>query len=804
MRLMWLVLGVLGVLGPWAGTALGECDAFSTFTVRALDPACGGEAGCPVVVDPESLLIVDDGDALDLLTREVGGVAADGVTPLLIEVRSSCAFRVILGYEPSVAYVGSAGAGSAPSGELRVLGGGVVDAIAGASGFAQSGVLPAGVASGIEAAGGVIESEERGGEHVARAVYLAPDWLPRDLVEAGGALEQRIWPFVEIDSDGAGPGAAEWLVRGELGVGVVQPPVMLLHGLWSNGNAFARPTWNAELAQFGGGEGSLLVGFGDYSAGSRVSGSSSRAFDESLPLIEDDIESLLGGARSRSVGGVAGVAVNRIDVIGHSMGGALSRVLASDTREGAFPPGRYRRASNFEQGQIRRLVTINSPLQGSAFADGLLVARDGDSALCELTSFAIDASQGIGPVIEDLSIGKARPAARVKTHVVAGVGGQFLVEDADGRGLDDQNELEDELWLITKLLELTCVDTGLGVFWQCVLQDEHDVIVGFASQLAGASDGAPFTTVFDRVPGSATDTSTHISVKDREGRVSSAAIALLFGAEAGRFVDEIPAWAGDGRTVGACFDDSSPSGGTTTVTVRRATGELIVPGEAVAGGTEIEVQVSTSGVFIPVIVAATAPGTFGQAPTFSNRVDLTLPDNAVGTIEVRGYVVALSGSSRRSEGFAIELTLGEPASAARSVPGVVALSEGLVRQRPAFVLERSDGSEANVLSELTGVSRDPGVAIVDGGEIVAVGDGATIVDFTGAGVTVAVPVAVALSEAGADFVAPIGGADYFDFVAFLDAYESGSGAADLTVPVGVLDPSDISRWQELSVLGGGG
>ncbi len=55
-----------------------------------------------------------------------------------------------------------------------------------------------------------------------------------------------------------------------------------------------------------------------------------------------------------------GIAAARADVVGHSLGGTLGRVLASSN----YNPD-YRTAENFNQGWINRLVTVNTPHHGT-------------------------------------------------------------------------------------------------------------------------------------------------------------------------------------------------------------------------------------------------------------------------------------------------------------------------------------------------------------------------------------------------------------------------------------------------------
>lgn len=77
------------------------------------------------------------------------------------------------------------------------------------------------------------------------------------------------------------------------------------------------------------------------------------------------------------------LAATQADVVGHSMGGLLARVYASES----YHP-QYRRAENYGRGDIRRLVTLNTPHFGSELAElpaALESGRIGDESLAVWT-----------------------------------------------------------------------------------------------------------------------------------------------------------------------------------------------------------------------------------------------------------------------------------------------------------------------------------------------------------------------------------------------------------------------------------
>lgn len=86
--------------------------------------------------------------------------------------------------------------------------------------------------------------------------------------------------------------------------------------------------------------------------------------------------------------GLKRYATTRVDVVGHSMGGLITRAYISNVNgihtrgssfnqadfglrpdDGADPKRRYKRKDNFYSGDIRRLITLGSPLRGSPSAN---------------------------------------------------------------------------------------------------------------------------------------------------------------------------------------------------------------------------------------------------------------------------------------------------------------------------------------------------------------------------------------------------------------------------------------------------
>lgn len=258
-----------------------------------------------------------------------------------------------------------------------------------------------------------------GDEHVAFAVYYAPADFGKRTGE--GAVEERVGRAEARDvnviisftaADGEGHAHEAEIVK------IVRPPVVLVHGLFDNAlDAWLTPydvlpaegwgEWmRAKLdflspsGDFGTMPGVLdAAGFEtflvDFSASNGRGGEPSSFDDNRYVVWTDGTGGFLGAGhatyKNNETGEVAkaggirdalayyrdelNVAAARADVIGHSMGGVLARVYAADRLpedaaakdckfKTPYNPN-YRRPDNFYRGDINRLITLNTPHNGS-------------------------------------------------------------------------------------------------------------------------------------------------------------------------------------------------------------------------------------------------------------------------------------------------------------------------------------------------------------------------------------------------------------------------------------------------------
>lgn len=125
---------------------------------------------------------------------------------------------------------------------------------------------------------------------------------------------------------------------------VVRPPIMLLHGLWANAGS-----WNSNYSR---NDAFHTTYAGDYSA---TNGSS---FSVNEPYVDTAVQTALNQFRQKQY------AATQADVIAHSMGGILTRLYAGSNS--------FQQPGNYNQGDIRRLITLDTPHFGSSFANLLV------------------------------------------------------------------------------------------------------------------------------------------------------------------------------------------------------------------------------------------------------------------------------------------------------------------------------------------------------------------------------------------------------------------------------------------------
>ncbi|HEX2642867.1 MAG TPA: choice-of-anchor L domain-containing protein [Thermoanaerobaculia bacterium] len=246
----------------------------------------------------------------------------------------------------------------------------------------------------------------------------------------------------------------------EVEIQIVRPPVVLVHGLWSNA-----ATWQFPLA----GDPRFEI----YPANYKDTAAARFAANGSVvPLAIRDVLKLM---RQREY------ASTQVDVVGHSMGGLLSRIWTT--------AGGYRRNDNYNAGDIHKLITVDSPHSGSPLANLLAAVRDtpliGPLAAGLLAAGDMPVHLG---AIDDLRKGsaaiKGMGAAPVPTHALVGKGGSDLVGGALEVGGDALSKLPGWPGVLFKTLSF------FGTVQKVFPGIQHDLVVGRDSQEGGLPTSA--------------------------------------------------------------------------------------------------------------------------------------------------------------------------------------------------------------------------------------------------------------------------------------------------------------------------
>ncbi|RLA51346.1 MAG: hypothetical protein DRR42_10635, partial [Gammaproteobacteria bacterium] len=183
-------------------------------------------------------------------------------------------------------------------------------------------------------------------------------------------------------------------------------PVLLIHGLWANpcawtspiysfpGESFVTALLNRGFDVFPVDYSSTKVGhprsllFSDYSGECPLAATDGFDLDRARQLEDgylatyDVLLDTIAGVKAKYR--AKRIAVTNVDIVGHSMGGIISRGLVNYSvadlaskslkyyKEGTFE---YLRKNNFYQGDISRLITIGTPHFGSPLANKLIENR---------------------------------------------------------------------------------------------------------------------------------------------------------------------------------------------------------------------------------------------------------------------------------------------------------------------------------------------------------------------------------------------------------------------------------------------
>jgi pimeloyl-ACP methyl ester carboxylesterase len=577
---------------------------------------------------------------------------------------------------------------------------------------------------GVDSPGGddrrqcvTVPAASTAGGRKAFAIYRAPEDFNRGGDEALDRREVRI----EAEFTPAGGGAA---IVTEAVLQIVRPPLILVHGLWSGPS-----TWMFPLAT----DSRFLVRKVNYDS------SSGAAFRANRNVVFDEIRAALVQSRLR------GYATTQVDVAGHSMGGLLTRIWVDDPS--------YRRNDNYFEGDVNKLLTLDTPHTGSplanisvglreAFLVGDLFAStmcyfdravDTDCARCQApgaTSCAVDDLSKESAAIN--SIGRAE----VPGHALVGKGGSDLIGDIGSAGSNLSGWLGSFFSILSFYGDLSQIFPGL----------QHDLIVGRPSQEGGMPASA--RTVFGngdgvhfRIPLLAAGNTASTAYSNRLAQLLNTDVSSPEFAEFPAPAT-LPSAIADPellqfhpRTARAIEE------GTLNLT-------LVGGGTDVASGQTVRLRaVPDPGKTVErVLFVGQETAGIDQDPPF--EMDLTIPDEAIGALSVSAVGSNSSGDYFTANTIALQV---EPTASLESIE--ILPSEGILfgpgaSEQLLVIGDYADGVQRDITPSTTYQSADPDIATVSSsGVVTAVAPGLTTIVATNGGVQDSITTTV-LDESG--------------------------------------------------------
>lgn len=555
-----------------------------------------------------------------------------------------------------------------------------------------------------------------------------------------------------------------------------RPPVVLMHGLWGDEGSFKsafRRSWTFS---------NLIVERGDYKA------TNSAPFGASTASVRVAIQAAISRLRGK------GYAVNRVDLVGHSMGGLVSRAYLQEPD--------YRRPENLGEGDVHRFITLGTPHFGSNFANLLIALYDQspqdiiDSVQSVLGGDAAIDAGAVCSLAENSADLAALGQVDAPAHLVTSNRGPN--PPAPGEGASYLHvfpfvSLENELTQ-TRCPVRMVYDSNRGV-WVCPVaeepvfdqetvdafrfREENDSIVPITSQLAGVTAGAGTTAnfghvyhsgggdlwVFHAVSGFTNDgtVADHVFAaldSPASDDLFAAALAPVPSSGLGgpRSVPghQPPSTVNDEEVyqrlcaVGGPLNPGPAPTAAAQVDydprvriVSPAAGDLYAPGDTIA----VEVEVDASIDYVNVIAYTPSGSRYLGGPPF--RTELDVPTGFAGTFEIRPMVRDASGVRYLGAPVTVGISPAErPADLLVDEEMLLIIPDHQEHERRIGVLGVfADGRELDLSGSVTSTtyaSQDPGVVLIDAdGRLTPVASGKTLVTVEHQGLTRSTVVEVA-------------------------------------------------------------
>jgi YVTN family beta-propeller protein len=383
----------------------------SPHTVALLDPVPSLLSGPAVTTNPT--LLATGG-------RPVKGVAADGVTQIIVRIQ---AHRTAERF--SLTVLNDQGGQSISPDEDGAV------AAVGTTEFRTATTV-----SAVATAFGPM----------AFAIYRAPMDFPRH----GKSDDEQIVRAITISVVSSDVPGDSFNASAD----IIRPPVILVHGLWADRSSWdffdplscKNPTANCPDPRF------HVFKF-DYSK------TSDFGFVVNANLFQNQLSQFINTFKFQSE-----VAAIEADIVAHSMGGDITRTLVILRQ--------FLRNQNYMAGDIHKLITLDTPHLGSQFATRLI-----QSALeCRVT-FAKVTGHVVDGAVRDLELGsdilnvlQNTTRIPIRAHMIVGISSQ-------------EQALASEFQILTVALQAVCPNLLAGGY-QGIFGQPNDLIVSEESQEA--------------------------------------------------------------------------------------------------------------------------------------------------------------------------------------------------------------------------------------------------------------------------------------------------------------------------------
>ncbi|WP_216617677.1 choice-of-anchor A family protein [Corallococcus carmarthensis] len=514
---------------------------------------------------------------------------------------------------------------------------------AGSMTFSLSGTSPANgglgaVGTSTRAASVTVPTIPVGGVHYAFALYTSPPDF-----NSGGfeTVKTR-----SVTLSGAYTPASGTGYTSTVELSILRPPLVLVHDLWSSCSAWQGADSIATSDLFN-------TTCADYSG----TNSASLTVMANELAVPNAIYAALTKMRQGQN------AVTQVDVVAHGAGGLLTRKYIDSAN--------YRSVATFKEGDINRLISLNTPHEGTRMATELARMRDDLKATAPGTWDLVRAALAIphkivldapeGAAIDDLKVGSALISnirqTDVPTHFITGQGAQPLPRTPTWALLPDglkvlyqqMETYHPDSRLLPTTAERQKLILGSNSMLFC--NDSHDVFAGTAEQQGGTVTGSPAITPF-------TVALTNRNTEHFKVQINAAhrdRILQLLNSPVGgsNFVASIPR-PSTVPTVNSC------AGFTALPTSRRApeaiataaAGTVVItspqPGTVVSPGGTVTVSVAGAGGFQPATVLILSEGAASILEAGPFTTPFQVPAQALGALELVAFGIDSQGRMVRS------------------------------------------------------------------------------------------------------------------------------------------------------------